>query len=321
MSKPFGSPPVKSSAPSGNTQARFLKHSRSSSRWRAPGTLLCIGLVGASATLLASSTWAGVGDRMSLQTFDTSSPPRNKEGIGYPTYYQGGTEGGPMTITVDPDKKIGGASSLKLTLTSGYQFYPHWNPYDGVSRDFARTYSANPIAWKYNTYNRLRLWFFVPSNGGAEKTDGQTNFYVGTYVKRVTNADRSSDEAGGGHYYHGFNVLRNQWSMSRSTPTRDMNAETLAGPTPETGSIRQRRHGAPATPQIPITTLTPLPVFTFRRPGPRTVSQGAIGSMRWSFTRKSRLRTTTKSTPSAYPIPKRPIAFSLPGCAQKMRTQ
>jgi hypothetical protein len=150
---------------------------------------------------------------MIFQTFDGATPPKNKEGVGYPTYYQGGNEGGPLTISIDTARKIAGAGSLKLQLTSGYEFYPQWNPWDGTSRDFARAYSANPAGWKFDTYNRFRFWFFAAAGGGAERSDGQHNFYVGTYVKRVTNPDPSSDEAGGGHYYHPFNVMPNQWSL------------------------------------------------------------------------------------------------------------
>lgn len=37
-------------------------------------------------------------------------------------------------------------------------------------------------------------------------TDGTENMNVGTYVKQITNADPTSDEAGGNHYYHYLNV-------------------------------------------------------------------------------------------------------------------
>src|SRR5690606_10963669 len=74
-------------------------------------------------------------------------------------------------------------------------------------------YVSDPGAWKFNTFNRLRLWLWVPQTGEQEQLDGRTNFYLGTYVKRVTNANRSSDEDGGGHYYHPFNVLRGVWTL------------------------------------------------------------------------------------------------------------
>ena len=39
------------------------------------------------------------------------------------------------------------------------------------------------------------------------------NASFGTYVKQVTNADPSSDEAGGGHFYHGLDLPNNgQWT-------------------------------------------------------------------------------------------------------------
>lgn len=153
------------------------------------------------------------GASMVLKNYDGPSVPKNKEGVDYPTYYTSGTEGGVFNSSIDTNKKIGGAGSIKFNLTSGIEFYPQWNPWDGSSRDFTRAYSANPAGWQFNTYNRFRFWFFIPSTGSAERANGTTNYYLGTYVKRVTNAASNSDEEGGGHYYHNFNILRNQWSM------------------------------------------------------------------------------------------------------------
>ncbi len=162
--------------------------------------------------LISSDVW-GQGAQLTFQNFDGPTPPKNLEGDGYPYAYEGGTEGGPLSISIDTSKKVAGSGSLKLTLLSGFQFYPQWNPWDGFSRTFARAYSQSS-PWKFNTYNRLRMWFFVPANTPAyEGTDGTHNYYLGTYVKRVTNPDSNSDEAGGGHFYHNFNILRGQWSM------------------------------------------------------------------------------------------------------------
>jgi hypothetical protein len=165
------------------------------------------------ALLIGVQTGFAQSTKMVFQNFDGSSPPKNKEGVGYPTYYDSGSEGGPLAISIDTIKKVSGTGSLKLRLTGGQEFYPQWNPWDGQSRDFARAYSTNPAGWKFNTYNRFRFWFWTPSAGSPESYDGQQNYYVGTYVKRVTNSDPYSDETGGGHFYHNFNVLRNQWSM------------------------------------------------------------------------------------------------------------
>lgn len=153
------------------------------------------------------------GPSMLFQNFDGPGVPVNKEGVNYPTYYVGTGEGGNFTSSIDTGKKIVGAGSLKMHLTSGYGLYAQFNPYDGVNRDFARIYSSNPSGWQFNTYNRMRFWFFNATGGEPEQIDGTTNYYMGTYVKHVTNADPTSDEAGGGHYYHPFNVLRGQWSM------------------------------------------------------------------------------------------------------------
>jgi hypothetical protein len=92
-------------------------------------------------------------------------------------------------------------------------FYAQWNPWDGSTRDFARAYSSNPAGWQFNTNNRFRIWFWPAIESQQEQYDGTHNFYLGTYVKAITNADPHSDETGGGHYYHPFNLLRNQWSM------------------------------------------------------------------------------------------------------------
>jgi hypothetical protein len=151
--------------------------------------------------------------KMVFQNFDSPSPPLNIEGVGYPTWYQGAGEGGPLTISIDPNIKKSGNSSLKLALTSGYDLYAQWNPYTGTSRDFARNYSVNPSGWQFNTYNRMRMWIYHASNGQPEYNEGHGNWYMGTYVKRVTNPNTSSDEDGGGHYYHPFNIARGQWSL------------------------------------------------------------------------------------------------------------
>jgi hypothetical protein len=172
------------------------------------------GLLGCCALqcALVGSAAAGPGAQMTFAGFD-SAVPKNLGGDLYPMAYTSGTEGGPLTITTDTSNKKAGAASLKLVLTGGREFYAQWNPYDGVGRDFARRYSANPGSWQFNTYDRFRFWFYVPPTATPHRTDGNQNFYMGTYVKRVTNPDVYSDETGGGHFYHPFNVLRGEWSL------------------------------------------------------------------------------------------------------------
>jgi len=153
---------------------------------------------------------------MVFQNFDDPTLPVNMAGSGYPRAYSSSTEGGPLDISIDTSKKVAGESSLKLTMTSGFTFYPQWNPYKSVGRGFARDYFPNPQEWEFNTYNRFQFWFFMAENGSPERYPGpssMSNIYMGTYVKRITNPDNFSDETGGGHYYHSFNALRGQWSM------------------------------------------------------------------------------------------------------------
>lgn len=172
---------------------------------------LCCALVFAF-TLGGSPAWAQ-GVQMPFLDFDGPALPVNKEGVGYPTQYSSSSEGGQHQFAIDTSKKVAGNGSLRVRLLSGHELYIQWNPWDGVGRDFARIYASDPAAWTFNTFNRMKFWFFVPTTAASASTNGQHNYYLGTYVKRVTNASRSSDEEGGGHFYHPFNVRTGEWSM------------------------------------------------------------------------------------------------------------
>lgn len=163
--------------------------------------------------LNAFDGYAAIDATMGFQNFDGPTVPINKAGFAYPIYYSGTNEGGVFAGSIDTTNKIAGVSSLRMHVTSGSGLYAQFNPYDANGRGFAREYASNPAAWKFNTYNRMRYWLFNPANGAPERSSGMQNFYMGTYVKKVTNADSYSDESGGGHYYHPFNILRNSWSM------------------------------------------------------------------------------------------------------------
>ena len=69
-------------------------------------------------------------------------------------------------------------------------------------------YAAQTERWQFNIYNRLSFWLKCPPNASPLMSSGQENLQVGTYVKRVKDADRHSDEVGGDHGYHLFNVAR-----------------------------------------------------------------------------------------------------------------
>jgi hypothetical protein len=160
-------------------------------------------------------------ERIMLQNYDQSSIPNNKGGNQYPYWSDGrGGEGGVFTGSIDSSDAVSG-SSFKAILVSqagtGNAFYAQFNPYDGVGREFARTYAAcgypsacgNPSQWKFNTYNRMRFWIKQPSSGENFRTNGQANGNVGTYVKCVAKPgcpDYKSDEAEGGHWYHNLNI-------------------------------------------------------------------------------------------------------------------
>jgi len=136
-------------------------------------------------------------------TIATMVVPRNRAGDTYPSQYQG--EGGRAIVGLDAKDAVAGRS-VRFEVTRG-TLYAHFNSYyaDGT-RGFVREYVARPERWQFNTYNRLSFWLKCPANAAPLMQSGQENLQVGTYVKRIKNADRHSDEAGGDHGYHHFNV-------------------------------------------------------------------------------------------------------------------
>jgi hypothetical protein len=148
-----------------------------------------------------------------FQSFDGSTPPVNGDGSTYPDEYGGsvGTEGGTASVSINTTNSISG-NSLDLHLTAG-QLYAEFNPYNYANnsaypsrRGFARNYAQNASQWQLNTYDRMSFWVLLPTTDTAFSTNGDPNFEFGTYVKQVTNADSTSDEAGGNHYYHLINL-------------------------------------------------------------------------------------------------------------------
>jgi hypothetical protein len=148
-----------------------------------------------------------------LQNFDGPAVPLNKAGEAYPSGYASDTEGGQHTVSLSAAQAVSG-SSLQVTLTSGFSFYAQFNPYDGVGREFARTYAAcgwppacgDPADWQFDTYNRFRFWIKPSPNMQPHSVGGLSNMSFGQYVKRVTDADYYSDEMGGGHPYNSLNI-------------------------------------------------------------------------------------------------------------------
>ena len=140
-----------------------------------------------------------------LSDFNGTTLPRNRAGETYPSQYSGS---GNATLSLNSSDSITG-NSLQFNITSG-GFLSQFNPYGPDQfRGFARAYTANPSGWQFNTYNRLSFWIKRPTSASPISTRGQANVDVGTYVKRIANADPHSDEEGGGHYYHGLNLPNN----------------------------------------------------------------------------------------------------------------
>lgn len=135
--------------------------------------------------------------------FNGAELPRNKAGDAYPSQYEG--EGSRARVSLDDKDAIAGRS-VRFEVTQK-SLYAHFNPYDADgARGFARQYVAHPDQWQFNTFNRLSFWVKCPRNAPPLMENGQENVQVGTYVKRIASADRRSDESGGDHGYHLFNL-------------------------------------------------------------------------------------------------------------------
>jgi len=152
---------------------------------------------------------------MTLQDFNGTTVALNGDGDQYPNegpYNADYNSGGTGTTTIDTTDAVEG-NSLLVHLTGGLlglQFNPfNYNGTPGFppeSRGFAREYKSDPTAWEFNTYNRMSFWIKLPTNHSSYDPNGSTNIEFGTYVKQITNADDSSDETGGDHYYHTLNI-------------------------------------------------------------------------------------------------------------------
>jgi len=153
---------------------------------------------GVTSSICAAET----GPVMDFLNFDTGALPMNKAGAGYPNQY--GPEGSADVQRDETDAFRG--RSIRFRVTKGV-LYAQFNAHNPDStRGFAREYVSQPDKWSFNTYNRLSFWIKCPTNAVPLRTDGRSNMDFGTYVKRIANADRHSDETGGGHWYHLLNV-------------------------------------------------------------------------------------------------------------------
>lgn len=144
-----------------------------------------------------------------LDNFDAPALPVNGDGDTYGDQYNGAGTG---SVSLDTADAVSGGS-MRFQMADG-RFYAEFNPYNyalnsayPAYRGFARDYAQDKADWQFNTYNRLSFWIKLPTSASEPfRTDGGQRFEFGTYVKQVTNADQTSDEAGGEHYYHLLNI-------------------------------------------------------------------------------------------------------------------
>ena len=247
-------------------------------------TLIAISLIGATAL----SGFAAEPVVLKFLDFNDGKIPVNKDGAGYPNQY---APDGTATVGLD-DKDAVAGRSLRFEVTRGV-FYAQFNAHnpDG-SRGFAREYVSPPDKWKFGTLNRLSFWVQSPPNGRPLRTGGQQNMDVGTYVKRVEGADTHSDETGGGHWYHMFNIA------PTGTWTRvivNMHPHHLRG------QAAARSTGTSLTPRARRTATISMRSRGFTsapRAGRSTAIRPSTASTSSSSTRSRTPRTTSRSTAS-----------------------
>jgi RNA polymerase sigma factor (sigma-70 family) len=171
----------------------------------AAGVVVASGIVAAAATFLALRSDApAVPARaaMVLASFDGPTLPLNKAGAGYPAADDDDSR---FTTSIEPLDAVAG-KSLRIHLTAGRLKVP-FMPEDAKGRKlFARELAADPAAWRFNTYNRFRFWLKLPVEAPPHSITGSTNMNVGTYVKRIKDADERALDTGGGAFSHRINV-------------------------------------------------------------------------------------------------------------------
>src|SRR3989344_2457964 len=132
--------------------------------------------------------------------------------------------------------------STEIRVTKGPPFYPFYAVFPNGTHGFVREFMSSPGAWVMNSVNRFTFWVKAPKNGAALAGKGLHNFQLGTFYKRVANADPQSDTTGGGHDHFLLNIppwetwtkiIINMHPYQRETTNPDVEVGVVEHPTGE----------------------------------------------------------------------------------------
>ena len=126
---------------------------------------------------------------------------------GHPLWDVYSGEGGTGPTAVVAGATHDGAKGLQETLTAG-TIYMHFYANDG-NWHFAHELLTSG-SWTPNQFNRMSFWVWHPTTM-AEDTANHHNIELGTYTRCQT-CDAATQNAGGTHYYHEYNVLPGVWT-------------------------------------------------------------------------------------------------------------
>jgi len=118
-------------------------------------------------------------------------------------------EGGIGITSIATGAAHDGSDGLQEILTAGTA-YMHFFAYDGIAWKFAHEMLSSGT-WTTNKFNRMSFWVKHPATMKEENFTNGKNIELGTYT-RCQSCDRTTQNAGGTHYYHYYNVLPNVWT-------------------------------------------------------------------------------------------------------------
>lgn len=144
-----------------------------------------------------------VAEVIAFQSFDGPTVPVNRAGEAYPNPYQP-DNGGQFTASIQSADAVAG-SCLQMHLLDGW-LKAQFDPNEVKGRGFTRQFIQQPDDWRFNTFNRFRFWIKLPAEARGHAINGRANMGLGTYVKRVRDADPFGLDTGGGGFFHLFNV-------------------------------------------------------------------------------------------------------------------